>query len=404
MPNGSEWTCSRSGRAEQWVTSRTAGTTTRAGRKIRSDRYGAGKRWKARYEIDGRARSTSFDRKIDADAHLVTVGAEALRGEYADRADRRTVTQYAREWAATRPHGPRTAKRVESMIRAHIESTTLGRRRLSDVRPSEVQAWATDRGRVLAPATLRKAVSLLRSVYAAAVLDRLVGSSPVVRLQLAPAHRQRVVPLSVDQVRTLAAAMPARNRAMVLAQAGLGLRISELLALRLADIDFLRRTARVEWQIAPHERVRVPPKTPGSKRTVPLPRVVGEALAEHVRAFPPAEDGSLFTARDGRPYRDDGYGGIFGRAVGRCIDEQGTELVPAGTTSHALRHHYASVLLAAGESVVAVAERLGHEDAALVLRTYGHLMPNTEDRTRRAVDDAWSDDTATSRPRPEELG
>jgi integrase len=47
-------------------------------------------------------------------------------------------------------------------------------------------------------------------------------------------------------------------------------------------------------------------------------------------------------------------------------------------------------LLAAGESVVAVAERLGHENATLVLKTYGHLMPDSEDRTRRAIDTAWA--------------
>jgi integrase len=45
-------------------------------------------------------------------------------------------------------------------------------------------------------------------------------------------------------------------------------------------------------------------------------------------------------------------------------------------------------LAAAGESVVAVAERLGHENATLVLKTYGHLMPDCEDRTRRAIDTA----------------
>ena len=60
-----------------------------------------------------------------------------------------------------------------------------------------------------------------------------------------------------------------------------------------------------------------------------------------------------------------------------------------GTTSHDLRHHFASLLLAAGGSVVAVAERLGYEDAGLVLSTYGHLMPDSEDRTRRAIDAAW---------------
>jgi integrase len=62
--------------------------------------------------------------------------------------------------------------------------------------------------------------------------------------------------------------------------------------------------------------------------------------------------------------------------------------LPTGTTSHDLRHHFASVLLAAGESVVAVAERLGHENASLILSTYGHLMPDSEERTRRAIDEA----------------
>jgi hypothetical protein len=48
-----------------------------------------------------------------------------------------------------------------------------------------------------------------------------------------------------------------------------------------------------------------------------------------------------------------------------------------------LAAHYASVLLAAGESVVAVAERLGHDNASLVLSTYGHLIPGGEQRTPR---------------------
>src|SRR5215218_1630743 len=66
--------------------------------------------------------------------------------------------------------------------------------------------------------------------------------------------------------------------------------------------------------------------------------------------------------------------------------------LPVGTTTHDLRHHYASVRPAAGESVVAVvagAERLGHENATPVLTTYRHLMPDPVDRTRRAVDEAW---------------
>jgi len=36
-----------------------------------------------------------------------------------------------------------------------------------------------------------------------------------------------------------------------------------------------------------------------------------------------------------------------------------------------------------------VAERLGHENASLVLSTSSHLMPDSEERTRRVMDEAW---------------
>lgn len=332
---------------------------------------------------DGRQRKKTFSKKGDADRFAATVEADKLRGQYVDHSDRTTVAEYARAWSAARPHRPTTARRVSSSIETHIAGTKLGDRRLSAVRPSEVQAWASDRAQVLAPSTLRNLVSLLRSIYASAVLDRLVASSPVVRVALPRHERARVIPLTVGQVQALADAMPARNKAMVLTQAGLGLRIGELLALRLEDVDFLRRTARVEWQIAPGAKTRSEPKTPRSQRTLPLPQVVADALAAHLAAFPAGADGSIFTTTTGAVYRHDYYGSmIFAAAVTKAK-------LPAGTTSHDLRHHFASVLLAAGESVVAVAERLGHENASLVLSTYGHLMPDSEERTRRAIDEAW---------------
>lgn len=352
--------------------------------------------WLARWRDEtGRQRKRSFRRKVDAQRFVAQIEADLLRGQYVDPFDKTTVVEYARQWASARIHRPTTARRVSSMIETHIAGTGLGHRRLAAVAPSEVQAWASDRARVLAPTTLRNLVSLLRSVYASAVLDRLVSTSPVVRLSLPAAHQARVVPLSVAQVRALADAMPLRNRAMVIAQAGLGLRIGELLGLRVQNVDFMRRTVRIESQLAPGEKSRRAPKTPRSTRTIPLPQVVAEALSRHLAQFPAAEDGTLFTTRFGTPYRHDYYGTrIFGEAVTRAG-------LPSSTTSHDLRHHYASVLLAQGESVIVVAERLGHHNASLVLSTYGHLMPDSEDRTRRAVDNAWAA-CAPSVPQAEE--
>jgi integrase len=70
------------------------------------------------------------------------------------------------------------------------------------------------------------------------------------KLALPSAARERVIPDAgcLEQVRAFSEAMPSRARAMVITQAGLGLRVQELLGLQVGDIDFLWRTVRIERQ------------------------------------------------------------------------------------------------------------------------------------------------------------
>ena len=63
--------------------------------------------------------------------------------------------------------------------------------------------------------------------------------------------------------------------------------------------------------------------------------------------------------------------------------------VPEGTGFHALRHFYASLLIRHGESVKTVQARLGHASAVETLNTYSHLWPDSDDRTREAVDSVF---------------
>jgi site-specific recombinase XerD len=53
---------------------------------------------------------------------------------------------------------------------------------------------------------------------------------------------------------------------------------------------------------------------------------------------------------------------------------------------HALRHLFASFMLSQGVSIKELAAFLGHSSEAFTLRTYVHLMPNSFDRARLAVD------------------
>ena len=106
-------------------------------------------------------------------------------------------------------------------------------------------------------------------------------------------------------------------------------------------------------------------------------------------------DGLIFHTSTGKPYWRQYYSErVFAAAIAKTG-------LPPDSTSHSLRHHYASVLLAEGESVIAVAECLGHDNATLVLTTYGHLLPNQEDRTRKAVDAAWEQAETVNVANPE---
>ncbi len=152
-----------------------------------------------------------------------------------------------------------------------------------------------------------------------------------------------------------------------------------MLGLTVDRIDFLRRTVKIDRQAAVAggpglESV----KTKASNRLLPLPDVVSLSLAEHLHRFSTGDDGRVFTSATGAPLRRTAFGEVWSRAR-RRVDLDGVKF-------HACRHTYASSLILAGESVVVVQRRLGHESAALTLNVYGHLFPDADDRTRAAID------------------
>ena len=124
-------------------------------------------------------------------------------------------------------------------------------------------------------------------------------------------------------------------------------------------------------------------------RTIPLPKVVVEALNTHLAGHYVAADGLVFTLNDLPITRQ-----VFGHAWRPAAKAAGLNEA-TGTGMHALRHYYASLLIRYGESVNTVQARLGHATAAETLDTYSHIGPDSDDRTRDAIDNVLGHQTSS---------
>ena len=371
-------------------------------------RNGQGKRYRVRYETpDGTETSESFHRKGDADRFKIRVEADLLAGTYADPdAGRITLRKYGTEWLAAQGFDAVTREAVESRWRLHI-LPHLGSRRLSELaaRPSLIQAWLS--ALPLAPSTAGKVLTILNTIMIAAMADGLIGrnpcKSPVVRLTRST--RRRIEPWTPQQSAAVRAALPGRLGALVDAGTGLGLRQSELFALSVDEADFLRRMVHVDQQVKIiGGRLYFAAPKGAKERAVPLASQTGAALAAHLAAFPAVavtlpwhEPG---TRRHGKPHTSHLLFTGNGRALHRNAFNANVwkpAVRAAGLADdrvngcHMMRHVFASTLISRLVDVRTVAAYLGHSDGgALVLKIYSHLMPDAEDRARKALEEALS--------------
>jgi hypothetical protein len=148
--------------------------------------------WRARIlGPDGKERARHFPARAAAKRWEAEQLAARDRGQFVDPSNKVTSGEYAMQWLAGRPYRSTSAERVESMLRNHLTATSVGQHRLVSVRPSEVQAWITERSLFLSPGTLRLLLRLLKAIYNSAVLDRLVATSPCYASPCPPTNRTR---------------------------------------------------------------------------------------------------------------------------------------------------------------------------------------------------------------------
>jgi integrase/recombinase XerC len=292
----------------------------------------------------------------------------------------------AAQWGV---HLKNDRRRSPHTVRAYVATARrlidfLGRYRgeailaegLLDLGALDLRAFLADRrGQGLGPSSAARELSGVRAFLAyAAEQQGHVAQLPRTRAPKRPRTLPR--PAAPDEAMSLAenaaeaASAPwigARDLAILLLLYGAGLRVAEALSLT-AKVLPIGQTLRVTGKRS---------KT----RVVPVVPAVREAIDEYARQCPHPLRGDvpLFLGARGGPLNPD----LVRRAVAAARRRLG---LPDTLTPHALRHSFATHLLARGADLRALQELLGHAslsstqiytavDAARLLDVYRHAHP-----------------------------
>jgi integrase len=329
-----------------------------------------------------------FTTKRDAEIFANKVEVSKMTGEYIGASvGRVTVAALGPAWLL-RQQGhmkPSGFRSYDSAWRIHV-APRWDARRIADIRYSEVQAWVSELSGKRGAAVVQTAYSVLARILDDAVRDRLLASNPARGVKLPKRPPRRNVYLTTAQL-DLLAVESGHYRSLVLLLGVGGLRWGEAAALRVRDMDYLRRRVELHRNaVMVNSTVIVGTLKSNRNRSVALPAFVIAALAETANGK--GRDDLLWSTHAG------GYLGPpsttvawLSGAVARC---QKADPTFPRVTAHALRHTAASLAISAGANPKVVQRMLGHASAAMTLDVYADLFESDLDSVAENVGKLWA--------------
>ncbi len=283
--------------------------------------------------------STAENRLAVIDAYLDHLRLERRMAPH-------TLDSYARDLAALAAYAARQDCRPEALARPALEAFV--RQQI---------------GRGLSPRSVARSVAAIRGYYRFLVLDRRLDESPADEL-----HAPRAWPalprfLSIAQVDALIAQpdvdtpIGLRDRAMIELLYATGLRVSELVSLRQADLHL-------------RERYLICAGKGNKERLVPIGDEAAAWVSRYQRQarsglLKGASSPRLFLNARGTPLSRVGFWKIL-KAHGRRAG------LPGALSPHVIRHSFATHLLERGADLRSIQMLLGHADLSTT-QIYTHL-------------------------------
>jgi integrase len=348
--------------------------------------------WRAHYrDGDGRLRSQTFDRKVDAENFLERNGADIQRGDWIDPAMRRKrFDDWADEWWQTTIRlRPNTRRGYWRLLNGHVLAA-FGGWPMASIDYMDVERFiATKLKAGHSMKHVREMVTIISLIMKCAVKAGGRKDNPAAGHALS-VQRKRIRQgdaLTMAQSAALIAQVTPWYRPAVWTLIFTGMRPAELCGLLVGDVDLIRGLVHVDrtWSPIPaydggeRQHLEGPAKSEAGERSIPVPSWLCEDIAALLAqrtaevGSPPPKDHHLFVNQDGRPINRDTF---RQKIIRPALRRAG---LPETFRTYDFRHSHASQLIDDGANPLAVAQRLGHTDPAMTLRVYGHLFDGAQE-------------------------
>jgi integrase len=265
-----------------------------------------------------------------------------------------------------------TTRAAESHLRAHI-LPKLGNHSLTEINTKAVQSFVAylatgGRSRKTVENVLLTLSSILRTARAWEYACGNFTLSDITMPREGVRKEQRC--FTDAEVGKILSVAPEPFGTILAVTAVLGLRIGEVLALRISDVDLTRRIVRVRQSIDAATRTIQAVKSTASSADVPMPSQLERRLRKHLQARDEKTD-LLFVNKNGRPFSANK---LREKVLHPLLEKLG---IPRGGF-HSMRHGAASALLADGATPAVVQKQLRHSDPRITLGIYAHVIGNQQ--------------------------
>ena len=348
--------------------------------------------WLVRYRDDANhIRQRSFALKEDAldfqaEIRFDTDGSDRRRRQ---KLARSLFKDVAERWYQSRDamgRTPATLAAYRTVLKTHL-APAFGDRPISRIQPSDIEAMIANAK--VSPKTQRNILRVLSPIMKLAVRDGMIQANPcsLVEVNSNGEGHQEMRFLTADQVHQLAEEVGPEYSTLILFAAYTGMRAGEIVALRVKNVDPLRRRVHVQESATDVSgTIHIGTTKNKKQRHVVLPLFLVELLAEHIAGRRP-EDHVFPGGRGGTLRYGNFYGRHFRPAVNRLVDRGDWPEDLRGLRFHDLRHTCASLLISKGVQPLAVSRQLGHSSIAITMDRYSHLYPEDQDRVAEALDE-----------------